>query len=75
MRIDPPVLAHALQHPLLPYIILLSPNEVSGFSREWSPPQLFAERSLGYAFQWLAFAIVLIIIYIVMWRKNNHAQK
>jgi surfeit locus 1 family protein len=66
MSINPEILSKQLGHPLSPNIILLAPQTPNGFLRQWSAPNLWAERSLGYCFQWLAFAVLLLIIYIAM---------
>jgi len=65
MRIDPTLLSIALKTPLLPYLILLDQHAAHGFLRTWSPPQLWAAQSLGYCFQWLAMALVVLIIYFI----------
>ncbi|MCD6047718.1 MAG: hypothetical protein K0S08_1365 [Gammaproteobacteria bacterium] len=66
MSISPEILSKQLGYPLSANIILLAPQAPSGFLRQWSAPNLWADRSLGYCFQWLAFAVLLLIIYIVM---------
>ncbi len=72
MRIDSEYLSPPLHAKLLPQVILLSPQSSGGFVREWSPPNLWAERSLGYCFQWLAFAALAIILYLVMNLKKKY---
>jgi surfeit locus 1 family protein len=36
-----------------------------GLVREWSPPDLGVERHYGYAFQWLAIAATILVVYLV----------
>jgi surfeit locus 1 family protein len=66
MRIDPNLLSQKLGYSLMPYLILLKPNQSNGFVRQWQMPNMMAERSLGYAFQWFAFAVTLLVIYFAM---------
>jgi surfeit locus 1 family protein len=51
---------------LLSYIVRLEPGSEHGYLRKWRLPGSGESTNLGYAFQWLAFAIVLLIIYLVL---------
>ena len=53
-------------HELLPYIIRLEPESDHGFVRKWELPGSDEKKHLGYAFQWFALAITLVIIFIVV---------
>ncbi len=79
MRVDPVILAKDLQRPVAPYIFLLDPSNSSGFYREWALPNLWAERSLGYCFQWLALALLTMVLYLVVvnriLKEKTHAEK
>lgn len=77
MRVEPSTMALPLAYPLLPYIILLDANQSYGFDRQRPVPNLWAAQSLGYCFQWAAFAVTLIIIFVIMnlKRKSSHVQK
>jgi surfeit locus 1 family protein len=55
----------------LPYVVRLDPNDPYGFKREWRLPGSGKEKHLGYAFQWFALAITLLIIYIVVNLKKR----
>lgn len=59
-------LSAALGTPLLPWVLLLSPDEAAGFEREWRPGGLPPERHLGYAVQWFALAAALTAIAALM---------
>lgn len=74
MRIDPNILSQALHEPLLPYIVLLDHTQPYGFVRNWSPPNLWAARSLGYCFQWLAMALTVLIIYFILYFKTKEQK-
>ena len=56
-------LAVLTKHDLLPYIIALAPDAENGYVRVWHIPGSGREKNLGYAFQWFAFAALLLVIY------------
>ena len=74
MRLDPKSLLVPLNYSVSPYVILLDPAQAHGFLRQWSPPNLWAEKSLGYCFQWLAMALTVVIIYLVMICKKKEKK-
>jgi surfeit locus 1 family protein len=47
-----------LGRPLLGFVILLAEDQDDGYLRAWQPSALPPERHLGYAFQWLALALL-----------------
>lgn len=51
---------------LLPFMVLLLPDEPHGFTRDWHPVAMLPEKHQAYAFQWFALAVTLVIIFIVM---------
>lgn len=56
-----------LGYRLLPFILLLSPQQSHGFSRTWKPYYgLGPERHQGYAVQWFALAVTLLVMYVVV---------
>lgn len=55
-----------LGYRLLPYVILLAPQEPNGFVREWKLFDFGPEKHLAYAFQWFALAAALLVIYIAV---------
>jgi len=57
---------------LLPYIVRLEPESEHGYRRQWQLPGSGVSVHNGYAFQWFAFATVLLIIYLVLNIKNKH---
>ncbi|HYF98052.1 MAG TPA: SURF1 family protein [Coxiellaceae bacterium] len=55
------------------HLILLDPGLKGGFRREWAPVQTMPpERHFGYAIQWFALALTLVIIYFFL---NIHRDK
>ncbi len=63
-------LASALGHPLERHILLLDPGEPDGYVRDWSPPGMPALENWGYAFQWWAFAVAALVIWVVLGLKR-----
>ena len=52
---------------LIPQIVLLDADELDGYARFWSIDLGFTpERHIGYAVQWFALALTLLVIYIVV---------
>jgi surfeit locus 1 family protein len=64
-------LSAALGRELHDGMILLEPGEPEGFVREWTVPGAGAERNLGYAVQWFAFALLAIAIWIALSLKRD----
>lgn len=66
MQYDIPLLRQRWQHSLVPFVLLLNPEEQNGYAREWVIAVLPPERHFGYAVQWFALALVSIIIAIIL---------
>lgn len=72
-RIDMQALQSHYPYTLSPHVLLLKPAQPGAFACEWSYPQFFAERSLGYTFQWLALALATLVLWAIMsFKKSNH---
>ena len=70
--IDFDVLSRRLGYDLLPVIIRLSPEAANGYLRQWKMVNMGPERHLGYAFQWFALAVAMVVILaILMFRKES----
>ena len=55
-----------------PKVLLLAPEQGSGFIREWRPDVFPPERHRGYAFTWFTLAAVVVIVFVTMhWRKDQ----
>jgi surfeit locus 1 family protein len=66
-------LARALGAPLYPRIVLLDPGERDGYLREWRPGGLPPERHVGYAVQWYALALTLLVAYLIVSLRERGA--
>lgn len=60
------VLAEQLDAPVHDGRVLLDAAEPAGFRRDWQPVNLSPERHVGYAFQWAALAVAVLVIFIVV---------
>ena len=68
---DTAELEAALGAPVRDWVLLLDGDEPEGFLRDWRAPGLPAERHLGYAVQWFALAIALIVLWWLWIRRQT----
>lgn len=64
--VDLDALSEALNLQLAPAVVLLDPAAPHGFSRDWRPQVMGADRHRGYAFQWFALSLTVFIVTIVL---------
>jgi surfeit locus 1 family protein len=68
-------LADALGRPLAPRQVLLDPGVPDGYTRAWTVTGTTADRHLGYAVQWFAFAAVAAALWFVLsFRKPGESN-
>jgi len=69
-------LAVALGYALAPAVVLLAPEEAGGYWRDWRPhfAGVGPERHQGYAVQWFALAVTLLVIYIVVNTRRGRPE-
>ena len=61
---------------ILPFAILQSPGDESGFVREWPRPVFSDSMHIGYAIQWFAFALITLLIWLrLSLRKQQTEEK
>jgi surfeit locus 1 family protein len=54
-------------------LLLLDPAAAGGYVREWQQaPELSPDKNYGYAVQWFAFALTLLIIFIKLNLRRTH---
>ena len=56
---------------VLPYALLLGADEDDGFLRNWQPRQAGPMMHYGYAFQWFALCLTVIVISVWQLRKKR----
>jgi surfeit locus 1 family protein len=61
----------AVPIPLQPFVILQESPQEDGLAREWDPPDLGIDKHYGYAFQWLALALTVLVFYLVTHVKRR----
>jgi surfeit locus 1 family protein len=66
-------LARELDREVLPYILLADPDPGSALVRRWQPQQMGPMRHIGYAFQWFALALAVLVTGIVLYRRKRKA--
>jgi surfeit locus 1 family protein len=70
--LDPERAAEQLGYPVIGRVIRLDPEAENGFQRDWGSPIPFGpERHVGYAVQWFALALTLVIIFLVVNSKRR----
>jgi surfeit locus 1 family protein len=65
-------LSAELGQELLPFIVLLSPEDDDGYGRRWQPRDSGPRMHYGYAFQW--FAMATAVLGLLLWRLRKRAQ-
>jgi len=61
----------AVATPLQPFVIRQDSPLDDGLAREWDPPDLGVNTHYGYAFQWLALGLTVLVIYLVTHVKRR----
>lgn len=57
--------------PIAPYTLWLDAAQPYGFDRDWQPQELTVEKHLGYAFQWFALALAVLVMFATLHIKRN----
>jgi cytochrome oxidase assembly protein ShyY1 len=60
-----------LSRPVVGGLLLMDAEAPAGFVREWTDFGFPPERHYGYAFQWFALAIVVVIVFVVVNRRKR----
>jgi surfeit locus 1 family protein len=66
LAIDPQEIAADLKQALLPRVLLLDADASSGFMRRWTPSLMSPQRHQAYAFQWFAFVLAAVVIFVLL---------
>jgi surfeit locus 1 family protein len=51
---------------VMPLVIDLSPSQPDGYVRDWRPNVMGPRRHLGYAVQWFALALAVLVVYVAV---------
>jgi surfeit locus 1 family protein len=60
---------------LQPVMILQTDDVKDGLVRQWPRPDSGSGKNLGYAFQWFAMALAVLIIYVVLSVKQERSKQ
>ena len=73
--INLPKLANLTEYPLYPYVLNIDPKNPAAFKVEWQVNVMGPERHMGYAVQWFALALTLLILSAIMnYRSTGKAS-
>ncbi len=64
-------LSAELGRDVLPFVLLLDPEEGAPMLRQWQPVQSGPATHYGYAFQWFALALTVVVVSIWQLRKGR----
>lgn len=56
----------ATGYPVRDFQVLLAADEPDGYLRDWRPALMAPQQHLGYAVQWFALAVALVVIYAAL---------
>lgn len=56
---------------LFPYVLTLTPDDQAAYEVEWRAVTTGPERHQGYAFQWFALALTLLILFVALNRNRK----
>jgi surfeit locus 1 family protein len=65
----------AFSIPLQPVMILQENPLDDGLAREWDPPDFGVDKHYGYAFQWLALSLTILVFYLVTHVRRRSPEK
>lgn len=66
-------LAAELGRPVLPFVLLADPDPAAALERRWQPQQMGPLRHIGYAVQWFAMALAILVIGALVHRRRKAA--
>lgn len=66
-----PEIAKLLNQQLFPYVLTLDPQDPRAFPMEWQIVNVSPEKHMGYAIQWFALALTLLILFVALNRSKK----
>mgnify|MGYP000592546957 CR=1 FL=1 len=67
--------AKTVPYVLLPMVLTQLNDTGDGLRRQWVRPDAGVEKHAGYAFQWFAMSVTIIVIYVVLYAKRRKQIK
>ena len=71
---NPALLKQYIKGNIEPYLLRLDSADPYGFVRIWPEQTLTPTRHYGYALQWFAMALTMIILTIVLYKRGTNAK-
>lgn len=68
-------IGHDLGATLYPRRLLLDPDPRTTYLRQWTPGFMPPARHRGYAFQWFAFALAAVAIFVILHRRTDDEKR
>jgi surfeit locus 1 family protein len=65
-----PLIEAAFGDKLIPYMILLKPDQRFGFTRDWQPVVMMPSKHIAYAVQWFLLAFIWLGVFILLHFKR-----
>lgn len=65
-------LAKLLNYPLFRYVLNLEATDPASYAMEWQVVTMGPEKHIGYAIQWFALALTLLILFVVLNRDTTN---
>lgn len=69
--IDLRLISQLLNQSFSPYVLSLSPSHPAAYPITWQAVTMTPERHMGYAIQWFALAIALLILFVALNLKRS----
>lgn len=63
-------LAPLLQQLIFPYVLNITPTHPAAYAVKWQIVAMQPEKHMGYALQWFAFALTLLILFVALNRPT-----
>lgn len=67
---DLSVIQQHLGQAVLPFVVLLNPEENSSFERNWQPVVMAPEKHMAYAVQWFLLGLAAIAVFVIAQRNK-----
>jgi cytochrome oxidase assembly protein ShyY1 len=68
-------LAKASNQPMVPFVIEQTSVNDDGLLRDWPRASMGSERHRGYAFQWMALAVMALLFFLVTSFKRKDGNQ
>ena len=60
---------------VLPFVVLLNPQETSSYVRNWQPVVMAPEKHLAYAVQWFLLGFAALVVFVIAQRNKLKRNK